>query len=408
MRVRGNLNGSCEETQMEEKAFLEGITRRDFSKAATAAAVGLTVAGGISRAAEEGVKEKEAPKEEAKAPKIPLRDLGKTGLKVTEISLGTMEVTDAAVVEKAIDEGCNYIDTAASYQGGRNEEMVGTVMARRRKEVTLATKFSQSDDKEKIFRSVDRSLRRLQTDVIDVIQVHNVTDASPVKEAVYKEAFDELKGQGKVRFLGFTTHSGQEKVINACIAAGYVDVMLVGFGATDPPEVADAIKRAREAGIGIVIMKSLKGVDKFKGRTSGPTPYQLALRWVLDKPYIDTVAVGMTSFAQLEEDMKALHVKISALDKVQLQRFARACATTTCSLCGRCNKCAQGVKVGEIMRAHMYAHSYGNVKKARSEFLEMGGPAMLAACKNCGACEKSCPRKLQIRKRFREVSSLIA
>ena len=390
------------ETQMADRAFGAGITRRDFAKGA-AGAVGLSaVLAGCTTAREKTATEKTAEG------KIALRDLGKTGLKVTEVSLGAMEVTDAAVVEKAIDSGCNYIDTAASYQGGRNEEMVGTVMARRRKEVILATKFRAKPNVEEIQKSVDKSLKSLQTDVIDVIQAHGVTSGDQVRNPVLKEAFDALKAQGKVRFLGFTTHGGQADVLDACVKAGYVDVALVGYGATDPPEVGEAIKRAREAGIGIVIMKSMKGVNAFKGATSGVTPHQMAARWVLDKPYIDTLNIGMTSFAQLEEDMGALRVKLSALDRVQLERFARACSATTCSLCGACNKCAQGVDVGEIMRAHMYAHSYGNIEKARSEFLAMGGPAMLAACKGCGACEKNCPRNLKIRRRFQEVAGLIA
>ncbi len=391
---------------MDEGALHQGISRRTFHKTAAAGAIGLTALGQIA-SGQDVPQEKSAADAKAAAPKIPPRELGKTGLKVSEISLGAMEVTDAAVVEKAIDDGCTYIDTAAAYQGGQNEVMVGTVMARRRKEVVLATKFSQGGLDETI-ASVNKSLKSLQTDVIDVIQVHNVRDAGPVKNPVYKEAFDRLKAEGKVRFFGYTTHANQVAVINACIETGYVDTMLVGFGATDPPEVGEALKRAREAGIGIVIMKSMKGVRKFRGVTSDLTPHQMAARWVLDQPYIDTLNIGMTSFAQVDENLKASSVKLSALDRLQLRRFAAAAACMTCSMCGQCQKCPQGVEPVEIMRAHMYAFSYGDVSKARREFLAMGGPAMLAACQDCGACEKNCPRGLKIRDRFREVAGLLA
>ena len=391
---------------MDERALHQDISRRTFHKTAAAGAIGLTALGQIA-SGQEAPQEKGAAKDKDAKPSIPFRELGKTGLKISEISIGAMEVTDAAVIEKAIDGGCTYIDTAAAYQRGQNEVMVGTVMARRRKEVVLATKFSQGGMNE-VIASVDKSLKSLQTDVIDVIQVHNVTDEWPVKNHVYKEAFDRLKAEGKVRFFGFTTHSNQVAVIDACIATGYVDTMLVGFGATDPPEVGEAIKRAREAGIGIVIMKSMKGVKKFRGVTSDLTPYQMAARWVLDKPYIDTLNIGMTSFAQVDENLKASSVKLSALDKLQLKRFAAAAACITCSMCGACQKCPQGVQPVEIMRAHMYAFSYGNIEKARREFLAMGGPAMLAACQDCGACEKNCTRGLKVRDRFREVAGLLA
>jgi len=389
---------------MEDRALSSGLTRRDFTKTAAVGAVSIAALG-AARGAEKA--QEAAERSDKPAPKIALRDLGKTGLKVSELSLGAMEVTDAAVVEKAIDEGCTYVDTAASYQGGRNEKMVGTIMARRRKEVVLATKFSPGS-KASIIKSVNNSLSSLETDVIDVVQVHGAMNAETVKDPVVKEAFDELKQQGKVRFLGITTHGNQIPVITACIEVGYVDTMLIGFGATDGNDLAAAIKKAREAGIGIVIMKSLKGVRNFKRTASALTPPQMAVRWVLDKPYVDTVNVGMTSFAELEEDLKAASVKLSALDRLNLRRFAAAAACTTCSMCGDCQECPQGVEPLEIMRAHMYAYSYGNFEKARREFLAMGGPAMLAKCAGCGLCETKCPRSLKIRDRFREVSSLLA
>jgi len=392
---------------MNQDAIGQGLSRRDFTKAAAAGAAGLTVGLSMSSPGAEAEKTTEAPKAETQGgAKIPSRDLGKTGLKVSEISLGAMDVRDAAVVSKAIDAGCTYIDTAAGYDEGQNEVMVGTIMAKRRKEVVLATKFAPSS-KNEIFASVDRSLKSLQTDVIDVIQVHNMRDGQAVRNPEFKDAFDVMKKQGKVRFLGFTTHGNQVEVINACIELGYVDAMLIGLSASDPPAVADAVERARKAGIGTVIMKSMKGARTFKNTGSKLTPHQMAARWVLDKPYVDTVNIGMVSFAHVDEDVKASQLALSALDRINLERYAAA-ACTTCSMCGACAKCPNGVEPLEILRAHMYAFSYGNIEKAREEFLAMGGPAMLRACGDCGQCEEKCPRRIKVREQFRQVAGLLA
>jgi len=402
---------------MRDSARGNEFTRRDFAKAAAIGAAGVGIGlSNVSRkfaSAAEAKSEAEAKPEgqtksgEAKPSKIPLRKFGKTGLEVTEISLGAMEVSDPAVVEKSIDDGCNYIDTAASYQKGRNETMIGEIMARRRKEVFLATKFSE-DDKEGVFRSVDRSLQRLQTDHVDIIQYHGATKADEVKKPYVKEAFDELKKQGKVRFLGYTTHGGQIEVLNACIEVGYVDTVLVGYSFTCPEELTEAVKKARDAGIGIAVMKGIRGAKDIKETASGMTKYQQALRWLLDKPFVDTVPAGMTSLQHVDEDLKASQLKLTAFEKLNLKRVAIATASKHCSGCNNCDGCPRGVKPMEIMRAHMYAYTYGNVPKAREEFAAMGGPAMLAACTACGQCEKKCSRNLKIRERYREVASLMA
>jgi uncharacterized protein len=394
-----------------------GVSRRDFNVAAGAA--GLVIALGLKKAqageagdvkvestgAARDVKVESTGSYPVSA-KLPMRDLGKTGFKVSEISLGAMEVHDQAVIEKAIDDGCTYVDTAASYQGGRNEEMVGKVMATRRKEVILATKWNE-ETVEGYMKSLDRSLKRMQTDHIDTIQFHGAGSAGEVKSPVLKEAFDKAKQQGKVTYFGITTHGNQAEVIKACIEVGYVDSMLIGYN-TGLDDLSESVKKAREAGIATVIMKPVQKAGKLKTEGMNMTGFQMAIRWLLDKPFVDTVNVGMTSLAQVDEDLKASQLKMSALEKVQMQRFVVACAASTCARCGACKGCVRGVKPHELIRVHMYAYDYDNVQKAREAFAEIGGAKMLAACADCGACERVCPRKLNIRERFREVARIVS
>ncbi len=379
-----------------------GVSRRDFNIAAAASlALGATAARALGAEDAQG----KAAENASGAPKIALRDLGKTGLKVSEISIGAMTTPEAAVIQKAIDDGVNYVDTAASYQRGQNEVMVGNALKGRRDKVILATKWNEGS-KEGLLKSLDTSLTKLQTDHVDFIQWHGAGSAGAVKNETLKAAFDEAKKAGKARFFGVTTHSNQNEVIDAAIETGYVDQMLVAYN-KGSEECGAAIKRGREAGIAMVIMKPLQGARKIWTAGSGMTSYQMALRWVLDQPFVDTVCPGMNSFEQVDEDLASAGKKMTAMGRLQMERFAAACAGTTCGRCGACLRaCPKGLEPAEFVRAHMYAVDYGKPAFAREAFAEMNGAARVAACTDCGACEEACPRNLNIRERMREVALL--
>ena len=106
-----------------------------------------------------------------KKPALEFRTLGKTGLKVTAVSMGVMNCSDPAVLQRAFDLGINFYDTADCYMRGRNEEMVGKAFEGRRQKVFIQTKVHAHDEK-KMRASVERSLRRLRTDYIDVLVWH--------------------------------------------------------------------------------------------------------------------------------------------------------------------------------------------------------------------------------------------
>ena len=105
------------------------------------------------------------------------RTLGRTGLKITMVSFGAMLTPEAEVMEVAFDHGVNYVDTARRYMGGKNEEIVGRALKGRRNRVYVATKIQPASvTTEAIFRDVEKSLKALETDYVDVIQLHNLTD----------------------------------------------------------------------------------------------------------------------------------------------------------------------------------------------------------------------------------------
>ncbi len=153
------------------------------------------------------------------------RTLGRTGLRVSEVGFGGAQVGIANYIEKwdpagereqqsvvdalhrALDLGLNYVDTAPGYGSGTSEEVLGRVIRERRGECVVATKTGARDPAG-IVRSVEDSLRRLQTDVIDVLQFHGgwygPEDVEKILQSGGLETYQKLREQGKIRFLGFT------------------------------------------------------------------------------------------------------------------------------------------------------------------------------------------------------------
>lgn len=156
-----------------------------------------------------------------------IKRLGSTGLKVTEICLGTMtfgnqcdEPTSHAIMDKALDHGVTFFDTADVYplghtaeSAGRTEEYIGSWFKGRREQIVLATKFfgemgagpnDRGGSRKHIFQAVEASLRRLQTDYIDLYQMHSVDFDTPLEETL--QALDDLVHSGKVRYIGCSNY----------------------------------------------------------------------------------------------------------------------------------------------------------------------------------------------------------
>ena len=147
------------------------------------------------------------------------RILARTGWAISELSFGCMslqgtDAENARLIHKAIDGGINYFDTADLYQGGANETTVGKALIGKRSEVYIATKVGNelradgsgwdwNPRKSYILKAVDQSLSRLQTDYIDLYQLHGGTIEDPIDEVI--EAFEQLKEQGKIRAYGISS-----------------------------------------------------------------------------------------------------------------------------------------------------------------------------------------------------------
>jgi predicted aldo/keto reductase-like oxidoreductase len=229
---------------------------------------------------------------------IPKRSLGKTGWSATIYAVGTAEVPGAEetvlALDQLLDAGVNYIDTAPSYVGTKSEQAIGQVMKRRRKEVFLATK-TLARDAEGAYREVRESLARMQTDRIDLLQVHAVNDAGTLDTILDKggavEGLERAKKEGLIRFIGITGHTRPEVILDALKRYPFASI-LVPVSALDKhlsDFAEEVLPYARKQGVAVVGMKSLKGMERATGGAFDPEPL---LRYAWSLP-IDCLTIGL-------------------------------------------------------------------------------------------------------------------
>ena len=296
------------------------------------------------------------------------RRLGSTGLKVSEIGLGgnnfgwwADEQTSIPVIKHALEAGINFIDTADMYDRGNSEEFVGKAIKGRRSEVIVATKFSSSmgdGPNEKggsryyIMKAVEASLKRLQTDYIDLYQMHFPDTGTPIEETL--RVLDDLIRSGKVRYIGCSNFSSWQ----LCEALWTSRVNNLHSFVTVQPQYSllsrqieqELVPCCQSYGIGVIPYSPLAGgflTGKYRkgeeppsdGRLSKPGPAsgrilndpnweklakleafatehghtvgELAIAWLLSKPYVSTIIAGVRKPEQVSANVAAAEWKLT-------------------------------------------------------------------------------------------------
>lgn len=271
------------------------------------------------------------------------RVLGRTGLWVSEISFGAVEIgmpygiptagglerpsekEAHALLHAALDMGVNFIDTARAY--GESEEIIGRALKGRRHEFIVATKvyhyadrgLSAAEQRRAVRESIETSLRALQTDVIDVLQIHSATQEVLERGDVLLE-MEKAQRAGKVRFLGATVYGVEAPRI--AVQDGHYDVIQVAYNMLDRRLEAEVLPLAHEKDIGVVVRSVLlKGVltPRYASlpaelaelreaarrlealvRDECESLAEAAFRYVLANPHISTALVGTGKLRNLE------------------------------------------------------------------------------------------------------------
>ena len=184
------------------------------------------------------------------------RTLGKTGLKVTEVGFGCMITSDPSVISRAVDMGINYFDTSRGYQKGNNEPMVGAGLGDKRKKIILSSKVD-AETKQGALDELETSLKALKTDFLDIWYLHGKSAPAALKDELI-EAQEIARKQGKVRFIGTSTHR-LPNIADAVIQGGKLEVVLATYNFTMDAAMEAAIEKLHKAGVGVVAMKVMAG-----------------------------------------------------------------------------------------------------------------------------------------------------
>ncbi|MGD0343061.1 MAG: aldo/keto reductase, partial [Bacteroidales bacterium] len=347
------------------------------------------------------------------------RTLGKTGLKVPVISFGVMRSDNPGLCKAAYDKGIRLFDTANGYQGGNNELMLGKFLKDyKRDSFILATKVKANTDREgkptdqttpeKFLDTFNTSLSRLQMDYVDILYIHDVSNPEFLEYKPIVNALKKLKKDGKIRFMGFSTHRNEPAMISAAANTDNWDVILTQYNykVAYLTDLNSAIKKAGSKGIGIVAMKTLAGGGYLDRERTKPMNTAAALKWVLSNPDVHTAIPGMTNFDQLELNAKILE-DISLSDQEKTDLLAdNSVPGLLCSGCGKCVPfCTKNLPVPDLMRAYMYAYGYSMPSMAQDLLAELGTSA--DPCNNCGSCNIRCSRNFRIKERISDVSRLV-
>jgi aryl-alcohol dehydrogenase-like predicted oxidoreductase len=313
---------------------------------------------------------------------VDYRPLGRTGIRVSPLCLGAMmfggktsPADSAAIIDRALDAGINFIDTANVYNQGRSEEAVGEALQRngRRSQVILATKVhgrmgddpnAMGNTRRHIIEQCEASLRRLKTDWIDLYQVHRPQPDVPIDETL--RALDDLVRSGKVRYIGSSTFAAWQLVESLWVAKEYG---LERFVCEQPPYnlldrriERELLPMAQAYGFGIIPWSPLAGgllTGKYRrnaplpedsryanldanplyrrrmndaiwdviepleslAREKGTTISRFALAWCIHQPGVTSPIIGPRTMEQLEDNLGALEVTITDEDRKAIDRI---------------------------------------------------------------------------------------
>ncbi|HVN84265.1 MAG TPA: aldo/keto reductase [Candidatus Binatia bacterium] len=340
------------------------------------------------------------------------RRLGRTNAMVSDISLGSGRINDVQVARYAIERGITYFDTAPDYSDSLSERVLGEAMKGHRDKLFLATKFCVRDGHlpndtpvPKIIEAVEASLTRLQTDHVDLIHIHSCDRIDRLMAPNIHEAFDRLKEEGKVRFLGVSTHTPNlEAVANTAIDSGRFDVMMLAYHFGMWASFGAILDKAKAHDVGVVAMKTLKGAKhtNLAGfRNEADSYAQAAFRWVLSNPAVACLVISIYEQRQVDEYVFASGTALRPTDVALLQRYDQLVSGDYCQPhCGAClDSCTYNLPINDILRYRMYFKDYHWESEGLRRYAALERDA--SACLGCAApCAGRCPIDVPIREQM--------
>jgi uncharacterized protein len=370
-----------------------------------------------------------------------LRRLGRSGLAISPLSIGAMRFPrdeDAAIalIRRAIDLGCNYIDTSLGYGNEKPDGYLDSELRLAkalkdgyRERVYLSTKCSPWILQEEGYtasaadarRKIDLQMKRLEVDYLDFYQVWNITDADTFKLATRPDgmvtAIHQAMKAGLVRHIAVTTHAPLP-VMHEIIDCGIFEAVTVSYHLLYR-ELEEVMAHAQRADMGVIVMNPMGGgtlgadsavIRGFLPEFAGDSR-TLALKFVLDNPDVTTAICGFERISDIEQNIAA--AGLPPLTAEQRGRLAAGVAALEperkrfCTQCGYCMPCPEGVLIKNIFSHAANARLFGLLESAQMRYRNWKPEWKADRCTKCGVCEEKCTNKLSIRDELQSAHELL-
>ena len=335
------------------------------------------------------------------------------------------EETGIDLIRYAVDHGVNYIDTGYTYHGGDSERIIGKALKDGyREKVLIADKLPiwLVEKEEDIQPIIEEQFSRLDVDHIDMYLIHNIVPEvwEPIKKFNVFGHLQKLKDEGRIGHIGFSFHGDYDlftEVIDE-YPWEYCQIQL-NFLDKNIQAGLKGLAYARERDIDVIIMEPLKGGrlsdkvppsvqaiwDHAAAEGIAPperTPAHWAFKWVASQPGVSLILSGMSSFAQLDENIKIFSEDdINKMSETEYAVCDEAAAEYDrkikyqCTKCGYCMPCPQEVEIPDVIRYLNNWYAFDKIPSTKLEYIEwLDGHA--SKCIHCRACEEKCPQRLAI------------
>jgi aryl-alcohol dehydrogenase-like predicted oxidoreductase len=329
--------------------------------------------------------------------------LGRTGLTVSALGFGAMRLREISqgeaerVLNYALDRGITYMDTAANY--GDSEEKLGKAIGSRRYEYVLATKTAKRTYAE-AKQEIEQSLRLLQTDYIDILQIHYVNYVQEYRDVQKPDgalrAAEEMKAKGYVGHIGITGH--RPELLARWLRDYPFATVLFHLSMVQPFAERDLMPTAKELDVGMIAMKPL----------SGPFLSQVkeALRYSAGSA-AHVVLSGMKSLAEVDANLDAMEQEVTPEERESLLAMAEGLDEHGCRRCNYCS-CPLGIRIPDTLIPSRYRQRFGLLEagerlwqQSASKFAQC---LEYEPCREQPLCQQACPYRLPIQSEIRRLS----
>lgn len=319
--------------------------------------------------------------------------LGSTGMKVSVVGFGGIPIRRVghaeavAVVRRAYDLGVTFFDTARKYDD--SEDKIGDALAEVRDGIVLASKTPALTGDEAL-ADVERSLRALRTEYIDLYQLHNVNTLAKLEAALGPggavEALRRAQAAGKIGHIGITTHS--RDVALAALPSGAFASAMLALSYLEPEATEKVLPLIRQLNLGFISMKPFSG-----GALNTPSQ---CIRWVLGQPGVSVVIPGMGSLSEVEEDVVVADADrtLTPADLSLMEQVKAEAARVHCRGCDYCQPCTNDIPISTVLRSVSLVRRGGVKHMANGQYERI--TAWVADCSECRECEPRCPYELAI------------